>query len=188
MADPPFAARAVAAPSPSPSPYAWFLGAAASWALASSMSQVIFTWLVVGELRASAHRVGVAQMCLVLPMLGLLLFGGALADRIELRRLLGWLHVAAAANAAALAAALAGGGLSFGALVAFALAWGTIQALAQPARDALVSRVATGDLLRAIAGATLVQFSAAAAGSRLGGLAEAVGSAAALAGLAGVLL
>lgn len=184
MSDAPLAATARAAPSP----YAWFLGSIGSWALASSMNQVVFTWLVVGELRASAQWVGVAQMCLVLPTLGLVLFGGLLADRVELRRLVTWLHVAAAATASALAVAIASGHMALSLLIVFALAWGTIQAFVAPARDAQVSNVATGNLLRAITGVTLVQFTGSAAGSRLGGIAEPLGSAAALTLQAGILL
>jgi hypothetical protein len=184
MSDAPIAATARAAASP----YAWFLGSVGSWALAGSMNQVIFSWLVVGELRASAQWVGVAQMCLALPTLGLVLFGGLLADRVELRRLVAWLHVAAAAITAALAAAIAADHLALSLLLAFAIAWGTIQAFVAPARDAQVSNVATGNLLRAITGATLVQFAASAAGSRLGGIAEPLGSAAALTVQAGILL
>ncbi len=171
-----------------PSPYAWFLGSIGSWALASSMNQVVFTWLVVGELRASAQWVGVAQMCLVLPTLGLVLFGGLLADRVELRRMVAWLHVLAATAASALAVAIAAGYLALPLLIAFALVWGAIQAFVAPARDAQVSNVATGDLLRAITGVTLVQFTASAIGSRLGGVAGSLGSATALTLEAGILL
>jgi hypothetical protein len=152
------------------------------------MNQVIFTWLVVGELRASAQWVGAAQMALTLPTLGLVLFGGLLADRVELRRLVAWLHVAAATITAALAVAIATDHLAVSILIAFALAWGTIGAFIAPARDAQVSNVATGNLLRAITGVTLVQFTASAAGSRLGGIAEPLGSATALTLQAGILL
>lgn len=157
-------------------PYAWFLSGASTWALAFGLNQVLFSWLLVGELRAGADRVGFAQMCLMLPSLLFLLPGGLLADRSDLRRLTQGVQVSAALASAALAAGVGLGWLSLPLLAGYALAWGTIQALNSPARDALVSHVAGGDLLRAITGLTLVQFMANAVGSRLGGIAEFLGS------------
>ena len=168
--------------------YGWFLAGIGSWALAAGLQQVVFTWLVVGELRASADRVGVAQMCQTLPLLAFLLFGGLLADRVELRRLLAALHAAAAAVAALLAAAVVSGRMRFDVLILYALGWGTIQAFASPPRDAMISHLGTQDLLRAITGMTLVQFSAQAVGSRLAGLGAFFGNAAALLAQSALLL
>ena len=168
--------------------YSWFLGGVGCWALAAGLQQVIFTWLVVGELRASAGRVGIAQMCQTLPLLAFLLFGGLLADRVELRRLLATLHVAAAAAAAILATVVITGRVRFDVLVLYALGWGTIQAFASPPRDAMISHLGTLDLLRAITGMTLVQFTATAAGSRLAGAGAWLGNATALGAQSLVLL
>jgi hypothetical protein len=172
----------------SASPYVWFTGGVASWALASSMNQVVFSWLLVGELRESAGWVGAAQMCQQLPFLAFLLLGGLLADRTELRGLTMRLHVLAALTAGTLAALVEGGRFGLPVLLPYALCWGTIQAFASPSRDAMISHVSGGDLLRAITGVTLVQFLASAVGAQLGGLAGRVGSAATLALQAGVLL
>jgi len=171
-----------------PSAYAWFLGGIGSWALAAGLQQVVFTWLIVGELRVSANRVGVAQMCQTLPMLVFLLFGGLLADRVELRRLLASLHVLAAAAAATLAVLVITGGMHFEVLIVYALGWGTVQAFASPPRDAMISHLGIRDMLRAITGMTLVQFSATALGSRLAGLGAGFGNAAPLVAQSAVLL
>ena len=154
----------------------WFLGGTGSWALAAGLQQVIFTWLVVGVLRESPDRVGIAQMCQTLPLLLFLLFGGLLADRVELRRLLAWLHAAAAGAALALALLVWSGRAGFETLLVYALGWGTIQAFVSPARDAMVSHLGLSDLMRAITGMTLVQFVGTALGSRLGGLGAGVGT------------
>ena len=168
--------------------YAWFLSGASSWSLAFGLNQVVFSWLLVGELHEDADRVGFAQMCLVLPSLLFLLPGGLLADRSDLRRVTLGVQGAAALCAAALATAVWLGWLSLPLLAAYALAWGTIQAFNGPARDALLSHVAGGDLLRAITGLTVAQFAANAAGSRLGGVAEHFGSARMLLVQAGILV
>ena len=158
----------------------WFLAGTGSWALAAGLQQVVFTWLVVGVLRESPDRVGVAQMCQTLPLLLFVLFGGLLADRVELRRLLAVLHVAAACAAVTLATLVWLDRARFEVLLVYALGWGTIQAFASPARDAMVSHLGLRDLMRAITGMTLVQFVGTALGSRLGGLGAAIGNAAVL--------
>jgi MFS family permease len=169
------------------SPYAWFAGSAGAWFLAAGMQQVLFAWLVVGELRESPQWLGAAQMCQTLPALVFLLVGGAIADRFDRRRILLGLHVAAAVAVGGMSLAVAHGLAGLFLLLAYGLAWGTLQALAQPARDALLSDVAGDDLMRAVTGVTLTQFVATALGSRLAGIGAWLGNAAAL-GLQATLL
>jgi hypothetical protein len=57
-----------------------------------------------------------------------------------------------------LAGILAGGGLSYPLLIAYGLAAGSIGAFAVPTRDALLPLVAKGDLARAVALVTALQF------------------------------
>ena len=92
------------------------------------MQSVIFSWLVVGELRAGPEWVGTAQTCVMLPGLVLLLVAGATADRLDRRRLLIGLHFAAAAVAAGMAAIVGTGMLSYTTLIGFALCSGTLGA------------------------------------------------------------
>jgi predicted MFS family arabinose efflux permease len=169
-------------------PYLFFLAGVGSWTLAAGMQHVLFAWLLVGELRVSPRWVGVGQMCQTLPSLLFLLLGGLLADRVELRRLTTVLHVAGATAAATLGLVVHSGWLALATLLPYALAWGTIQAFAGPARDAMISHVSGRDLMRAITGVTLVQFSASALGARLGGLGQEVGSDAALGVQCAILL
>jgi MFS family permease len=145
------------------------------------MLQVLFSWLVVGELRAREELVGIAQLALTFPALFFLLIGGAVADRVDRRRLLVGQQLAAGGLAAALAAAVWAGALSFALVIAFALTMGTVSAFSFPARDALLYDVAGANLLRAVTGITLIQFIGQAAGQLLAGLARYVGSPTALA-------
>ena len=156
--------------------YAWFTAGISSWFGAWGTQSVIFSWLVVGELRADPEWVGIAQTSTMLPALLLLLVGGAAADRNDPRRMLIRLHLLAALPALLLAAALASGRLSFGALIVYGLSIGTVQAFVMPARDALLSRVAGDDMLRAVSGMTAAQFGAQAAGTLLGGATRWLGS------------
>jgi MFS family permease len=136
------------------------------------MHQVLFAWLLVGELHESPGRVGAAQTAQTLPWLLLLLVAGVVADRVDLRRLILALHAVAAVAALTLALVVGSGWLSFLLLVCYALLWGTLQAFAGPSRDAMISQVAGPNLLRAVTGATAAQFLATALGSR----AAAIGS------------
>jgi MFS family permease len=175
-------------PPPTPSLYAWFMGAIGAWFGAWGMQQVLFSWLVVGELRADPRWVGTAQMVQSLPSLALLLAGGVSADRMDRRRLLVCVHLVAAASTFLMARVVARGALSLAVLLAYGLAWGSFQSFVGPARDALLSDVAEGELLRAVTTATLVQFVAQALGARGAGFSERFGSPALLATQAGVLL
>jgi MFS family permease len=141
------------------------------------MQSVLFSWLVVWELEASAEWVGLAQTANMLPSLALLLVGGAAADRHDPRRLLVLLHSLAVLPPAALALAVATERVSLGVLLLFALCMGTLTAFTLPARDALLSRVAGHDMLRAVTGMTATQFGAQAAGALAAGATRWVGGA-----------
>lgn len=168
--------------------FGWFAVGVGSWFGAWGMQQVLFSWIVVGELAADARWVGIAQTSTMLPSTFLLLAGGAVADRFEPRRLLAWLHVVAALPVALLAIASANGRLSLGVLIAYGLFIGTVQAFSMPARDTLLSRVAGPDMMRAVTTMSASQFGAQAAGALLAGLARVTGSASMLAVQSAVFL
>src|SRR5204863_7310921 len=100
-------------------PFGWFAGSLALWAGAAGMQQVLFSWLVSGELRASAEWVGTAEMFQSLPALLFLLVGGATADRRDRRLMLLVVHVAAALAAGAIGFVVAAGGLGMGVLLVY---------------------------------------------------------------------
>jgi MFS family permease len=168
--------------------YALFAGGVAAWALATGLHQVLFAWLVVGVLREAPAWIGTAQMFQMLPSFLFLLVGGLTADRLDRRRLLIALHAAATCAVLALAMTTATGHLSLRLVITYALVWGTIWTFALPARDALLSEVAGADMLRAVTGMTLAQFTGQTVGTRLAGIASWVGNSGALALLAAVTL
>jgi MFS family permease len=145
------------------------------------MQMVVFSWLIAGELRESPERLGAAQLALVLPTVVLLLIGGALADRVDRRRLLARLHLAAAAVMGALGMAVAAGAHTYGLVVGYALLIGTLAAFSFPTRDSLLNEVAGANLMRVVVGTTLAQFVAQGSGQLAGGVARYVGPAQALA-------
>ena len=155
--------------------YALFLCALASWFCAQSMQSVTYQWLLTRSLALPPGSVGLAQMSAMLPSLFFLLIGGMTADRGDRRRMLGRFHIAQAAVFAALAFAIAAGYLQFETLLGFALALGTLQAFAIPARDAQISDVVAGDMSRAVAGMNVTQQGAQAVGAIVAGAANPLG-------------
>jgi MFS family permease len=156
--------------------FGWFSAGIASWFGAWGLQVVLFSWLLVGELQASAEWVGLAQTSLMLPALFLLLVGGLVADRFDPRRMLVALHLAAGLPALALVLVLVSGHLSLSALFLYGVSMGALSAFIMPARDTLLSRVAGPDMMRAVTAMTAVQFGAQASGTLLAGAARWVGS------------
>jgi MFS family permease len=160
--------------------YPLFIGGVTSWFLGAGMQQVLFAWLLIGELHQDPRWVGTAQMCQTLPALLFLLLGGLIADHLDRRKLLVVLHALAAVSASAMGVAVATRLLGLGLVILYGLSWGTLAAFAQPARDALLSEVVAGDLMRAVTGAALAQFAAQALGAWLAGFSGRLGNPAAL--------
>ena len=149
---------------------------------------MIFPWLAVVVLGLAPERMGLAQMAFMAPSIVFTLLGGALADRTDTRRLLYRYHVVAALPPLALAATVAGGGLSYAVLVAYGLAMGTFSALIVPARDALLSRVAIGWVPRAVAVASAVSLVCQLTGIAMGAAAGSLGAPVLLIAQAAVLI
>ena len=83
----------------------WYFGGASSWFLSAGAQMSLFPYLVAVVLEEDARRVGLAQTSAMLPVLLLMLLGGATADRTDCRRLLIRLHLIAAIPPLALAGA-----------------------------------------------------------------------------------
>jgi MFS family permease len=131
----------------------------ACWFLPLGVQMVLFPWLVAVVLRMDAFAVGVAQAALMAPSLLFLPLGGLVADRGNPRRLLLRYHALYAVPPLALAIVLYTGGLSYPLLIAYGLTAGAIGAFAIPTRDALLPVVAkSGELPRAVALVTALQF------------------------------
>jgi Transmembrane secretion effector len=140
------------------SPFPIYLAGLGSWFVPLGIQMVLFPWLVAVVLRMDAFAVGVAQTAIMLPSLLFLPLGGLAADRGNPRRLLMRYHALYALPPLLLAAVLWMGGLSYPLLIAYGLTAGSIGAFAIPTRDALLPFVAKGNLPRAVALATALQF------------------------------
>ncbi len=141
-----------------PSVFAIYLTGLGSWFIPLGIQQVLFAWLAAIVLHMDAFAVGIAQVALMAPGILFLPLGGLVADRGNARRLLLRYHVLYAVPPLVLAGVLSMGGLSYPLLIAYGLAAGSIGAFAVPTRDALLATVVVGNLARAVALATALQF------------------------------
>ena len=135
-----------------------YLAGLGSWFVPLGIQMVLFPWLVAVVLRMDAFAVGVAQTAMMLPSLLFLPLGGLAADRGNPRRLLMRYHLLYALPPVVLGVVLGMGGLSYPLLIAYGLVAGSISAFAIPTRDALLPFVAKGNLARAVALTTALQF------------------------------
>ena len=113
---------------------------------AGGMMGVVFPWLIVHELHESQARVGIAQALASLPMMMLILVGGAAADGRDLRGYLARLQLGAASNPDRAGVVIALHQLSFVSATVCLFALGIIASFIMPARDSLLSYVSPPSL------------------------------------------
>ncbi|WP_428664249.1 MFS transporter [Reyranella sp.] len=159
-----------------------------TWFVPLGIQMVLFSWLAAIVLHMDAFSVGIAQVALMAPGILFLPMGGLVADRGNARRLLLLYHLLYAVPPLVLGAVLAMGGLSYPLLIAYGLAAGSIGAFAVPTRDALLPYVASGNLPRAVALATALQFVGQLIGIACASQADRVGALPLLAGHAALVL
>jgi len=167
-----------------------YLAGLGTWFVPLGVQMVLFPWLVAVVLRMDAFAVGVAQAALMAPSLLFLPLGGLVADRGNPRRLLLVYHLLYAVPPVALATLLLTvGGLSYPLLIVYGLVVGSVSAFAIPTRDALLPVVApAGQLPRAVALVTALQFFGQLVGIVCASAADRVGAAPLLLLNAGLLL
>jgi hypothetical protein len=141
-----------------PSAFAWYLTSSSLWMAAMSLQGFLITWMMVGVLAEPADRVGTGRALIELPGLLVLFVGGVLADRTDARRLLIGLHLAIALPSFAIAALIHQSLLSFPSVIAFGVVVASLQALSDPARQSILSRVTRTDVQRTVTMMTIGQL------------------------------
>ena len=164
------------------SQFRWYLAGAGSWFVAFGIQAVMFAYLVTTVLHAPPNRVGIAQMSLTAMSTLLLLIGGAVADKVDTRRLLLFCHAVAIVPALALAAIVYTGNLRYEWLIAYGLCMGLITAFILPAREAMMGDVigphgGHGRIQRAVTTTIGVTFLSQITGMFLAGFAAVLGPA-----------
>ena len=145
---------------------------------AGGLMGVVFPWLITHELHQSQAWVGMGQAIATLPMMFLILVGGAAADGRDLCAYLSRLQLGTAIVIIAFALSVATGLLSFALATAFMFAISIFSAFIMPARDALLSHVVPTSLGlgRAVAMAVAATFAGQLIGTGIGAFASATGA------------
>jgi MFS family permease len=169
-------------------PVSHYMIATATWYGAYGMQSVVFAWLVTIVLREPAERVGWAQTMLLVPSMVLILFAGAIADRVGAARQAMWSQFAAALIPVMLIGALLFFELTYTIMIVYAIVMGTAQAFVTPSRDGLLNQVAQGNVQRTVMQTSLAQFGLQIVGYTIAGFADRLGAEVILAIQSGVLL
>lgn len=156
----------------------WYLTSTACFLVPGGIQMVLFPWLVAVYLHETPERVGLAQTASQLPMLLLILWGGLLGDRVDQRRLLLRLQFAMVLPPLVMAGLVFADLIVYEVLLGWAFVGGCFAAFAQPARDALLNRVAGREIQRVVTMAVGVQFGMQIVGFGIGSTAEWLGPAA----------
>ncbi|MDP4987570.1 MAG: MFS transporter [Porticoccaceae bacterium] len=143
--------------------------------LAMGLHTVLYPWLVIGVLNESPSRLGLAQLAVLLPNLLFILPGGVISDRRHRGSWLSRLYLLYAFPIAILAGAAASGELTFSLLLMFGMAYGTVSAFVQPARESLLGYAPQNSMHQAVAKAVMVQFLAQGVGFILAGQIDDIG-------------
>ena len=167
----------------------YFLSLAAHFCAGGTMG-VVMPWILTHELNEKQIDVGTAQMIGVLPMMALVLIGGAAADGRDLRSYLGKLQIGAAFVVAIVAGLVINGSISLVAITASLFAISMFSAFIMPARDSLLSHVIPHSLglARAVPMTVAATFGGQLVGTALGALASSIGAAPLLITQAALLL
>jgi MFS family permease len=157
------------------SAFPWYLTSSSLWMAAISLQGFLITWMLVGILGTPADQVGYGRALIEIPGLLILLLSGILADRTDSRRLLLTMHLTIAVPSIVIATAVHAGLLSFWAVIAFGIAISGLQAVSDPARQSMLSRVTRTDIQRTVTVMTIVTSLAGLAGVWLGGQLDRIG-------------
>jgi MFS family permease len=136
---------------------------------------VLYPWLVVGVLNESPSRLGLAQLAVLLPNLLFILPGGVISDRRHRGSWLSQLYMLYTLPIALLLGAIIYDQLTFTVLILFGMAFGTVSAFVQPARESLLGYASQTLMHQAVAKVVMIQFIAQGIGFAIAGQLEGLG-------------
>lgn len=147
-----------------------FLTGSGLWFIAVGIHSIFLPWVLISVLHASPFQFGVAQMCLMLPVLLLVMYGGYLADRQPLRRWLAGIYLGAGLAAMWFAAWVAQGALTYPMVLVYSLLFGVLSAFCAPAREAWLNVLGQRQLQKFVTLNIGIEFGIQVIGYALGGL------------------
>ena len=156
---------------PRRSAFPWYLASSSLWLGGMSLQGILVPWMLLGMLDTTPAQYSLSRVLIELPPIVALFAGGLLADRSDARRLL-----MALSAVACLPPLLVGqASIAFSTVVCFGMAMSTLQALSDPARQAMLSRISRIDIQRTIVVATVVTSLVGIGGFAVGGQVKTLG-------------
>lgn len=159
----------------SPSQFSYYLGGLASWWIGLGLQSVLITFLVAIELQETPERIGLVQLS-NLPSLLLLLYAGIVSDRYDCRDIALKLHLFAFIPPMMIAVGIYFNYLTYHLVILYASLMNILSAFNMTSRDALLNRVMTGDMQKAVSQATTAQFISQISGFIIAGFASFTGA------------
>ena len=160
-------------PLPRRSELRWYVASSGFWLAAIALQMWLMQWLLVFHLEVTPAEFGLSRALMEAPPLVMLLIAGVIADRVDGRRVLIVLSLAACVPPLLVAAA--GGRLSYWPVVAFGVAMALLQWASEPSRAAMMNRVTRMDIQRTVTVTTLVTTVISLGAIWLGGRLESAG-------------
>lgn len=156
--------------------YRWFWASAVGQSVAMGMQQLTVSWLIL-EITDSLAQFGIVSFFQGVPMLAFMLFGGALADKLDRLKLMIASTAATTVIVCALAILTVSGNIQIWHIYVSAALLGAIQAVNTPTRTAVVGNlVPREDLMNAVAlNNTLMNLARIAGPSATGFIIESIG-------------
>ncbi len=152
-----------------------YLGTTALAGNATSIQQLLLSWLLVGILLLPADQVGIIQAFIGLPGIFLMLWGGASADKRDPRSLLIRVYAISWLFPLLLFIADKIDLLNIWTVAMFGVAMSTALFFSNPAQQAILNRVAGSQVQRGVTAATAMQFLVQMVGLVIAGQMETVG-------------
>ena len=143
--------------------------------IAIAMQQLLVAWILIGILELSAKEVGLIQALVGIPGIVLILLGGAKADGMDPRSLLIKVYTLAPVLPLFLVAVLYFSQLAIWNILLWGLGMSFVISYTSPAQQALLNRVARGEVQKSVSGATAIGFIVQIMGLAVAGTLEVLG-------------
>ena len=150
--------------------FKYYLCAIGTTNLAVGLHTVLYPWIIIGVLEGSSSQLGFAQMTLLIPNLLFILPAGVISDRLHQGSWLAFLYLSYLFPLGLLLFAELHNEINTMLMIGFGFAFGTITALAQPARESLLGHAQTEAMHQLVAKTLVVRFIALGFGFLFAGL------------------
>ena len=152
-----------------------YLGSTAFSGVAFAMQQLLLAWILIDILELPATQVGVVQAAVGIPGIFLMLLGGARADGVDPRSLLLQVYSLAPLLPLFLIVIISFEQLGVLSVLLWGLGMSVVVSYSSPAQQALLNRVASSAVQKAVSAATAIGFMVQMLGLGIAGTMDALG-------------